>query len=88
MTHMSEIIDLLKITIVNCKFMQLSIYCKYICVHGFDSSTNSISLKIGIHVHFMIMHVVSNRFKEKILVFANLCNMQFLCKYICAHGFD
>ena len=42
---MSEIINFFKITTGSCKFMQLAFFCKYICVHGFDWSTNSISLK-------------------------------------------
>ena len=46
---MFEIIDFLKVAIGGCKFMQLSINCKYMCLHGFDWSTNSILLKIDIH---------------------------------------
>ena len=37
---MSEIIDLFKITIGSCKFMQLAIFCKCICVQGFDLFRN------------------------------------------------
>ena len=47
---MSKRMDFFKITIGSCKFMQLAFSCKYICVHGFDWSTNPILLKIDIHV--------------------------------------
>ena len=42
-----EIIEFLKKnTIVSCKFMQLyaTIFRKYVCVHGFDRSTDAILL--------------------------------------------
>ena len=32
---MSEIIDLTKHSIGNCKFMQHAIFCQYMCAHGF-----------------------------------------------------
>ena len=54
---MSERVDFLKITIGSCKFMQLAIFCEYICVHDYDSSINPILLKIDLHVGFMMMHV-------------------------------
>ena len=46
MTHMSQIIDFLKINIGSCKFMSLATFCKQNCVHGFDWSTNLSFLKI------------------------------------------
>ena len=33
---MSEVIDLTKDIIGNCKFMQHTIFCKYICAHSFE----------------------------------------------------
>ena len=44
--------------------MQLAIFCKYICVHGFDGSTNSILLKVDKHVRYTMMHVWNNQFFE------------------------
>ena len=38
--------------------MQLVIFCEYICVHGYDWSTNPILLEIDIHVRFMMTHVL------------------------------
>ena len=37
--------------------MQLSIICKYICVHGFNWSTIIILLKIDINLRYTMMHV-------------------------------
>ena len=47
----------LKISFGSCKFMQLAIFCEYICVHGYDWSITPILLKIDIHVRYMMMHV-------------------------------
>ena len=44
----------------SCKFMQLAIFCKYICAHGFDWSTNPFLLEIDIHVRYTMMHVWNN----------------------------
>ena len=54
---MSAIIYLFEITIGNCKFMQLMIFCKYICVHDFGLSTNPILLEIDILVCHAMIHV-------------------------------
>ena len=60
--RMSAIIDLFEITIGNCKFMQLMIFCKYICVHDFGLSTNPILLEIDILVCHAMIHVWNNQF--------------------------
>ena len=49
--------EIFKITNGSCNFMQRAIFCKYICVNGFDWSTRPILLKIDIHVHYTMMHV-------------------------------
>ena len=54
---MSERVNLKKYIIGSRKFMQLAIFCEYICVHGYDLSTNPILLKIDLHVRFVMMHV-------------------------------
>ena len=55
---MSKKIDLFKITIGSCKFMQLAILCKYICAHGFDCVyTNPVLPKFDIYVRYTMMHV-------------------------------
>ena len=56
-------LSLKKCGIVECqiskpiKFKQLASFCDYICVHGFDESTNPILLKIDVHIHYTMMHV-------------------------------
>ena len=69
---MSAIIDLFEITIGNCKFMQLMIFCKYICVHDFGLSTNSILLEIDILVCHAIYINVYFRHKVHMLHIENL----------------
>ena len=55
---MSAVINFFfKISIGSCKFMQLVIICKQICVHGFDWSTNTILLKIDLHLRYTMMDV-------------------------------
>ena len=87
---MSEIIDFLKnYYSYGCKFMQLAIFAnRFVCTALADLQFK-ILLKIDIHVRLIKMHVLSNRFKKKILLtIANLCNLQFFGKCICAHGFN
>ena len=45
-------------------------------------------MEIDIHVRYTMMYVGNIDLKKIVLVIANLCNMQVICKYICAHGFD
>ena len=46
--------------------MQLAIFCKYICAHGFDWSTNPILLEIDIHVRYAMVHVWISILKKRI----------------------
>ena len=48
---MFERVDFKKITIDSCKFIQLAIFSKYFCVHGYDRSINPILLKIDIYIY-------------------------------------
>ena len=69
----------------SCKFMQLAIFCKYICAHGFDWSTNPFLLKIDIHVRYTMMHVWNNRLAKDSI--GNYIFMQYvscLKIYLCA----
>ena len=77
---MSERVDLKKqILLVFANLCNLRFFCEYICVHGFDWSTNPILLTIDIHnMRFMMMHVWSNWLQKNIIgIVANLCNFQF-----------
>ena len=46
--------------------MQLTFFCKYFCVHGFDWSTNPFLLKIeiGLDLENWVIHVWKERFLE------------------------
>ena len=74
-----------KILIASCKFMQFTIFCKYICVHGFDWCTNWILLKIDIHVRYTMMHVWNNWFFfQNLHIYANYFFLQMdLCTRFC-----
>ena len=55
---MSKRIDLFKIIIGSCEFMQLAIFCKYICAQVLtDLLTNPILPKVDIHVRYTMIHV-------------------------------
>ena len=58
---MSEILDFFKITIGSSKFMQIATLQIYLC-YSSDWSTDSILLKINMHVRYAIMHVWNNLF--------------------------
>ena len=53
--------------------MQLAIFCKHICAHGFDLSTNPFLLEIDIHVSYTMMHVWNNRLSKN-----SICNCKFM----------
>ena len=56
---MSEIIDLTNNGIGNCKFMQNTFFCKYICAHGFGKDIIK-DLALG-STRYIMSIIVSNR---------------------------
>ena len=56
---MSERVNLKKNTIGSCRFMQLAIFCKYICVHDYDWSISPSLLKVEIHARFIVSYCVA-----------------------------
>ena len=71
-----------EILIASCKFMQLTIYCKYLCVHVFKWSANPIWLKTDMHVHvcFTIMHVWIVDFCKITIGSGRLLQLAIFCK--------
>ena len=70
-----------KILIASYKFMQFAFFCKWICVHGFDWSTNPSLLKIDMHVRFTMMHVWKSWFFFKITIGScKFMQLAILCK--------
>ena len=64
--------------------MQFAIFCKQICVHGFDWSINPIFLlKVDIHVRFTLTHVWKSRFFK-----ISIGSLRFFGEYICVHGYN